>query len=1780
MTRFVVEGEITNLPESRFVVEGELPQEKETWLETIGKGIMSGLTMIPEGLIVSPAHYLYEVLAFPGKALLGTGGIWETASLGAQKTKEIIKEAQKHWETKAPEKSLQWYVGQAVPQIMNIATISLLSKGLGSTGLTPRLTTSEALSGAKGVLSGEKGVQSAETSQSIRNFIQEYIKSPLGLMSAESGFSKASEILEEGDNIGKATIGGLTQLGLETITEKTPLELLTKPKMGILKRFLSVSASDIGGELLATAGEMSLIDEMLLGKSYSKDDYIKSLVDTAIVSALTSGGLVSMHSAIKKLYNDKAITGNEEADNAVQLARQTLLERIGQISPEARTLLEQGKIKEAVDLIDEIIKQQQKQLEQKIKPVKEETKEELDYIKEQQQIVTPEKIGKIEESTITQQDVTIQQPDKSVKDIGTGRKSIVYTPDNKKIETVFDVVEADDLIVSHDAYGNINPAYPKNLQPRERNRLASQLQIMNIAQNINPELLSDSITVSEGSPIIGKDMVVESGNGRVAAIKLAYESGLAEHYKQYLKDNAKNFGLNPDKISKIKNPVLVRIRQSDVNREHFVLSANQRTTLGMSPAEIAKADAQRLPNDIFQLLSVDESGNIFTPSNKEFINAFLQIMPPQEQAQYFTASGGYTRQLADRIKSAIFAKAYESDKLIELQAEEDSDIKNIITALTAAAPKFVEIKATYKNLGDLDIIPHIVNAVDLIRLAKASKTPYKLYMSNLGLFNEYDQLTLEIAEDIINNMRSAKALTTYFNTIGSEIKKELDKFSQNTLFEIKKKTTKEITDEARQKLKPGITEKERSLFDSGISPEKSKVESRTGQTGIRAEEQKAVKQTEPEIKTETPSSIVNLHLGISPQDITKSTIAFRDWLIEHVPELEKLFGYPTKYQDIHKDLSKIKGFFILPETIARKWGNIYPELRNIYLTFRQYNSEKNEWSIYVDRYWKKLEKKFKAKEIENAIRVYKLSSNKNRLSEEYNNLTNREKWIFDSINAEMKRIRQDFIETSKQHIIEYINNNPQFKDEDLKEKYIDAVKKLDVDAIEHETIKKMVQKVKDFGYRNYYTPQVREGEFMVRVVNKEGETIFAKSFNTYTEAKQYEDRLKNDTAGTISEWFNQAGLKMPLELSAIINAKEYSINTSRLEKLPYEILDGMDFSKAVNFIQAMAEKEEASQSDVYREIASRITEMMMSRNWNKHRIHFENIPGYELDTKKVIKQIKDYMYGYGFTKAKAKALQITTKQWNNLITKYDNLPPNLLINFKDYIDYNFGKRENIFASKLASGIAVYMLFLNIGSSLVNITQNYTFGNAILIAEGLPIYNEKATFDLLTGKLSFSEKKALVRLIKSGQGAMILQEMVGNQSKFSETIKDVALRMGNIKDIANLENATKIFAKSIEIGLLPFKVVEVVKNRMSFFLHTYRALTKKGLSHDAAVNKAIELTLRAHFEGALYNRARFMRGWLGRPATSLMTFNIHATKEAIRLFQEAGFKTAEQKRTLGAAIYLLVVQLLLGGLYALPYIGLGSGGWKILEQLYAWATNGRSLTLDMRQKTKDFYSFIKGGIFGLLGLSGLSQRLAFGFDVDDPTRSIVFFQIFKRILDAEELIKKGMPERAIIRLLPAGFKYIGEALLAKEYGFTTKTGTPLKTEHGQPIKPVTSEWMLRMTGIQPGREIELRENISIVKQAESRREKIIARLRNSLLKDNSLENRIAVINELFEYNQHVKDNYIKAIQKGDFAEASFWKIMHINPVDIRRSLKMKTKGVPMPKAGRMLIEELIEETNVE
>ena len=133
---------------------------------------------------------------------------------------------------------------------------------------------------------------------------------------------------------------------------------------------------------------------------------------------------------------------------------------------------------------------------------------------------------------------------------------------NDKPTTRFAVVSARKVQPSH-IRGQRNPAFFNDEgQPKNRTDQVSVAREEEIAKNIDPEEITVGVTAYQGAPTINSRGEVIQGNNRAAALREMYSGGYgmsAKKYRQFLKDNAKMFGLTPEDIDRIEDPVLVNV---------------------------------------------------------------------------------------------------------------------------------------------------------------------------------------------------------------------------------------------------------------------------------------------------------------------------------------------------------------------------------------------------------------------------------------------------------------------------------------------------------------------------------------------------------------------------------------------------------------------------------------------------------------------------------------------------------------------------------------------------------------------------------------------------------------------------------------------------------------------------------------------------------------------------------------------------------------------------------------------------------------------------------------------------------------------------------------------------------------------------------------------------------------------------------------------------------------------------------------------------------------------
>ncbi|MGA8882800.1 MAG: hypothetical protein WB445_04165 [Acinetobacter sp.] len=378
--------------------------------------------------------------------------------------------------------------------------------------------------------------------------------------------------------------------------------------------------------------------------------------------------------------------------------------------------------------------------------------------------------------------------DFKISTVVKGRSNNVKTAKGTKVSTVFALLESDEVTASHTAAGAENPEYPQELQPRDRSRESSQAWVQKTSNGLDPESLGRSGRADTGAPIVGDDLAVESGNGRTMAIQLAYARGQAEEYRQWLIEEAEYFGFSAVQAESFQQPILVRIRTSEVDRVQFTVEANQDDKLSFSATERAKSDAKRLDENLLALFTPGDDGDLLTAGNQKFIHGFLKSIGDTEAAQYITTEGKPTQALVARIKAAIFSKAYNDDRLLEMMADQTKpDLQNMLNALGAAAPKFIEAQAVGR--GDIQDVSSsivdgieqaldkrvtnaIIDAANTILAAKHNDQDIAEFVQQQGLFGGLAEGVPELAVFLSKNSRSAKKMSMLFKAMAAFAEKQ------------------------------------------------------------------------------------------------------------------------------------------------------------------------------------------------------------------------------------------------------------------------------------------------------------------------------------------------------------------------------------------------------------------------------------------------------------------------------------------------------------------------------------------------------------------------------------------------------------------------------------------------------------------------------------------------------------------------------------------------------------------------------------------------------------------------------------------------------------------------------------------------------------------------------------------------------------------------------------------------------------------------------------------------
>lgn len=330
---------------------------------------------------------------------------------------------------------------------------------------------------------------------------------------------------------------------------------------------------------------------------------------------------------------------------------------------------------------------------------------------------------------------------------GTRRVTI---PTGGKIDVRMELVNADDITQAEGSKQN-----------RDRDRAASEAQIMAIVGKFDPEQLGDDNYTDRGAPIIGPDGTIESGNGRVLAINRVFDERpeAAQAYRDYIESQGFD-------TTGIERPVLIRRRvteMDDATLRNFITGSNSDTKQELSAPERAAQDASDiLTPDVFTSYM---GGALTSQRNGDFVRKFIDAVPDGQRSTFMDDKGNLSTAGVARIENAMLARAFGNGSpaakrfLSKAMENTDNQTRTLTGALSEVAAdwgKMTEAMADGTVDKQYDLTDKVLEAIGLIADARAQGEKISDLFAQRDAFDQIDPLVEKIIRSFYDgNLRRA-----------------------------------------------------------------------------------------------------------------------------------------------------------------------------------------------------------------------------------------------------------------------------------------------------------------------------------------------------------------------------------------------------------------------------------------------------------------------------------------------------------------------------------------------------------------------------------------------------------------------------------------------------------------------------------------------------------------------------------------------------------------------------------------------------------------------------------------------------------------------------------------------------------------------------------------------------------------------------------------------------------------------------------------------------------------
>ena len=286
--------------------------------------------------------------------------------------------------------------------------------------------------------------------------------------------------------------------------------------------------------------------------------------------------------------------------------------------------------------------------------------------------------------------------------VATGRQMQIRTPAGRKYDVRFEIVEAADLLPSHDPFTfGKTPGYPEGVQNRPyHSDRAEQAKVIRQSQDFDPLFLISPQPSSGGTPIVAPTSdVVLSGNSRTMTLLRLRGTPDFQRYVDELRRMAPVLGVDPGALAAAREPVVVRrlvgLPEDLDTLRRFAKETNEGFRQALSQEAQAVTQGRAISPETLDWVAgqLDAMGEAATlkdllrsSRDREIIRRFLKdgVWTERDLSRYVDARSGLLNDEGRRlVERAVLGSAVPDSDL--LQVAPDQALDKIGRALAAVA---------------------------------------------------------------------------------------------------------------------------------------------------------------------------------------------------------------------------------------------------------------------------------------------------------------------------------------------------------------------------------------------------------------------------------------------------------------------------------------------------------------------------------------------------------------------------------------------------------------------------------------------------------------------------------------------------------------------------------------------------------------------------------------------------------------------------------------------------------------------------------------------------------------------------------------------------------------------------------------------------------------------------------------------------------------------------------------------------------------------------------------